>query len=276
MIPFEIGKYAAAVTSWLNYQIVIGKEAVFSEGFMAFPISEYINICGKDNFKPEFPHPAFSRRRIDFVVENISTVKIGAEALEYKVDLVFENKWVSERTGDFEEKCRVFADLMRLVFYKLNAVSEHKQIKAYFLIAGRADFFNSNFELLKKKIPDSNAAVLQHYSGGHSQNTNDLYYAEWFNFSDYLNKHTILLNKADESYRSVYRDFIDSYSSGYKAAGKTNPPLMLPNSISTRLVYLTSPEDAGFTSADSKVRVGIWEIDTDGTELTIAKADIDV
>lgn len=236
---YSPSQLAATIKWWLNYTSSVGRDYILSEGAIKFPLVEYLERSNVEHIELEYSHPDFSKKRFDlFFIEKITR-------LEY----VYEFKYIKNAsTKDRDEKQRIFDDLMRLFVYV------NSSRKGNFLICGEQAEFVANFQRIQKY---QGAIRTRQASSLPTKFTSEGFYTEWFSFEPSSPVKEINLQTQNSEYREIYDQFKSDYSSCYLR--KTGNQLRLPNSIQTKLLYL-SDQIAGEDTIYQPSRIGIWEV----------------
>lgn len=220
---------ASAVVWWLNYLTAVGRQYVINENSIKYPVAEYLekSICEKDSIKLEKNHPLLKSRSLDLFYR------------KDKEETAFEFKFIKNgSTLKQSEKQRVFNDLLRLHYFL-----EAGGTKAYFLICGIKSEFTNSFMSIPKatntKLPIS-------------PKTYDLFYSEWFSFTDKPSEKIIDLNNAKSEYQNIYK----TYFNDYKA--KKGKVMNRPKSLTTKMVFIS--QEHIDSNIPENLRIGIWEV----------------
>lgn len=220
---------AAAVIWWLNYLNAIGRGYVINENAIKYPVAEYLekSIIEKKKIQLERNHPILWKRKIDVCYE-----KNGEE-------IAFEFKYIKEgSTVKQSERQRVFNDLMRLHYFLAGGGS-----KAYFLICGNKTEFKNSF--MKIPIPADPKKPM-------TPVTYDLFYENWFSFSDSPDEVLIDLTINDNVYAPMYANFFKNYKP------KKGKIMKRPTQIKTRMIFVS--QEYNDSNIPENLRIGVWEI----------------
>ena len=131
-------KVAAATPSWLDYQVMCGREMLLSESYLAQPIGEVLRVEHNGEVHAEYNHPIITSpsrgrpRQVDYVL-------CGANAGNLVAGL--EVKWADDSALS---KQRIIDDLLRLECLK-HAPGHNQSANRYFLVAGAKANLKANF-----------------------------------------------------------------------------------------------------------------------------------
>ena len=224
----NISNMGGAIEHWLGFQDKIGRSFMMNEDALKYPLADYLVNDGNidvGTIRLEHQHPNFSSRQVDLAIIDSTTTQINN---------IFELKLAKRTTRDTSEKHRIFDDLMRLYLASLETTS-----KCYFIIAGKAIDFQSNFRGFE-------ATEDNFYK-------KNIFYKKWFAFNSKVAQ-TItfdVLTEIDQDYQAIYQGFLTEYPKD-KYQGKT--PLQLPNQITTTCEFVTAD------SNQIPYMAGIWSI----------------
>lgn len=239
----NISQLATAVMFWLSYNSAVGRNYVLSEGAIKFPVSEFLERSNLDKIELEFSHPKLFKKRFDLYFKG-----------KHNKQNVFEFKYIKRgSTRNFDEKQRVFDDLMRLFLYL-----EDNQI-GYFLICGDQFQFISNFQVLLDNPLGRNGSFINPrvHSSVPITATAKGFYTKWFSFDHVSPEKVINIKDATGEHNDIYKNFLAEYSLPYEK--KTNSKLQLPDSITTKLLFLSDDFNQK-TGHFQPAKIGIWEI----------------
>ena len=237
MAKYNEPHLASAIVWWLNFLSATGREYIIAERTLAIPASEYLERHFIDQVFLEHDHPALSQKKIDLYFKD---TMMGVQS-------VFEFKYVrQDSTNPLKERKRYFNDLMRL------HLASQQGYKSYFLVCGNQINFNTCFQNfnLQGKYPTAGPRR------GSTGPTTSGYFGEWFSFDKSVTAKSINLKNKDVDYEPIYRAFVKDYSDSY--FDSTANKLILPNSITTKLIFLS--EDLSATNIPQTFKIGIWEI----------------
>jgi len=237
MTQFKHSHLGSSVIWWLNYISSVGREYIFNESSLKFPVTDHLERYFRENIKVEYEHPCLKNRKIDlYYFDKENTVE---NAIEFK--FVMEDS-----TRDAAERKRIFNDLMRMYLF----LDTNK--RGYFLICGNETDFKTSFKNLnlKPKFPVTPAKA------GRPIISNIDFYSEWFSFDEKAKDRTIDLSKQEPLYKTVYDSFKTDYNDSYRAA--TNNDINMPASIKTSLLYLS--DDSTGNNIPQTMKIGIWEV----------------
>ncbi len=237
MTQFKHSHLGSSVIWWLNYISSVGREYIFNESSLKFPVTDHLERFFRENIRVEFEHPLLKNRKIDLYYYDKEN--IIENAIEFKYVL-------EDSTRDAGERKRIFYDLMRMYLF-----SDTKK-RGYFLICGNETDFKTSFKNLNLK---PTFPITQIQAGKPISLTID-FYSEWFSFDEKAKDRTIDLSKQEPLYKTVYDSFVTEYNDSYKAA--TNSDIIMPASIKTRLLYLS--DDSSGNNIPQTMKIGIWEV----------------
>ncbi len=129
---------AAAIPSWLEYQVACGREMLLSEGYLAQPVGEVLRFEHPGTVKVEYNHPIITSpgrgrpRQVDYVLTGVQSDVLVAG---------LEVKWVD---ASIPSKQRIVDDLLRLECLK-HAPGHPQSAGRYFLVAGSKSNINEKF-----------------------------------------------------------------------------------------------------------------------------------
>jgi hypothetical protein len=128
----------AAVHYWLSFQLLCGREQIFSEAYLSQPIAEFLSEHFRGHIHSEANHPLYKPkngrpRQVDFALLRL-----------HKQDFtsVIECKWVTDRDTS---KQAIVDDLLRLECIR----NESFSVDRYFLLAGKTGDLEEHFWSLK-------------------------------------------------------------------------------------------------------------------------------
>lgn len=119
---------ARAVVTWMDYQVICGREMLMSESYVAHPVGEYLRYHHNGEVLAEYEHPWIKSpgrgrpRQLDYVV---LTKNKG------KIDVVIEAKWI-RNNGKLNPQAAI-DDILRL--------EALRQGRGYFLVPGQETHF---------------------------------------------------------------------------------------------------------------------------------------
>jgi hypothetical protein len=130
-----------ATSHWLNFEALCQRYELFNEGYMSYPIGQFLRERYGGYLRTEFKHPLLERRgtrgdtpRIDFVlVKPRSPDDYGSKTLP-ELETTIETKWIS--AGPFLP-WPILRDLVRLEVL----VNAHDDVSGYLVLAGRKKHF---------------------------------------------------------------------------------------------------------------------------------------
>ena len=143
----ELTNIVKAVNRWLSYQVLCGREALFSEAYLGQPLAEYLIHRHSGKFEAEVDHPVLNEpkpgrpRQIDYVLRT-RDAKV--------IEVAIECKWISTTPYD---KQRIINDILRLECVRVPG----RHVKRLLLVAGRKQEFDKNFRKLQVNIGNSRA-----------------------------------------------------------------------------------------------------------------------
>lgn len=239
----NINQLATAVMWWLSYKSAVGRNYVLSEAAIRFPVSEYLEQSTADEIELEFGHPKLFKKRFDlFFKDHLDDSN------------VFEFKYIKKgSTRSTDEKQRVFDDLMRLNLYLTDTQ------KGYFLICGDQFQFISSFQTLLLKPTDADGTFIKPKIRSSAPTTTPPkgFYTEWFSFDNDNPGKIIDIKNSTGEHKDIYDSFLSDYTIPFEKKG--NGKLVLPDSIKTKLVFLSEDfkHQAGL---NQPAKIGIWEV----------------
>ncbi len=126
-------KIALALNSWLTFEQMCGREPLFSEAYLAYPMGQFLGSEFGSRLVAEFPHPILAplktgrgdKPRIDFAVVRS----------DGRVEIAIETKWLSSSQTLQRD---IIRDLVRLELMVSNQDSE-----AWLVVAGEASKFEA-------------------------------------------------------------------------------------------------------------------------------------
>ena len=158
-------KINEVIGSWLHYEFLCGREELFSEKYLSYPIGQYLRNKFSHDLKVEYPHPLLNRggrgdkKRIDFAV-----VEEGE-----KIKVAIETKWVNgQSTASLISS--IIKDIIRLELlsnaYKADCfmilAGKKRDMDLLFLdskFSGAPGHENSRQLLPTVELPDPNALL---------------------------------------------------------------------------------------------------------------------
>jgi len=122
------------VSAWLTFEKHSGREGLFSERYLALPISQILTNHFSGNVEAEHNHPVLSKEKrrgrppqIDFIVRD-----------KKKITLVVESKWIGATTVKVSD---VIWDCVRL-----ELAANHYQCDSLFILAGEKGKIDKTLE----------------------------------------------------------------------------------------------------------------------------------
>jgi hypothetical protein len=177
---------AIAVNRWLSYQLLCGRGALLSEGYLGHPIAEYLIHKHSGHFATEIDHPDLKSprpgrpRQIDYALRTRNSGDIES---------AIECKWVSERPYD---KQRIVNDILRLECVR----DPRRHVKRYFIVAGLRKHFDANFKDLSVNTGGARAPFTK----------------EYLSFSKSSPDTRIEARKCLDRFQSFYREFARDFN----------------------------------------------------------------
>jgi hypothetical protein len=234
----------SSIQSWLNYITAVGRKFVLSESSIKLPLAEFIGtkIADTDAVKLEYLHPNFFKKRLDLYFKQKRNL--------VETQTAFEFKYIKDAsTLDKSEKQRIFDDLLRLLFFINNSTNP---TKGYFLICGTQYEFDRAFQkILPSILPSATGRrrriKIPKQSG---------FYTKWFSFNYRRPRCVIDILNGQNDYKSIYSKSFKEYGKAYKK--KTNKRIKKPNSLTTRLVFLSQENEQ--KDIPESMKIGVWEI----------------
>lgn len=138
----ELGR---SVHHWLEFQVACRREMLLSEAYLAQPTGEFLRAHHSGDIKSEWTIPALRTgksgrpRQLDYVLLSRDSGRLTA---------AIEAKWIRSVKDDPQ---RIVDDLLRLECTRSGVIGQ--SVNRYFLVAGRANDFQSSF--LDMKVQDS-------------------------------------------------------------------------------------------------------------------------
>jgi hypothetical protein len=186
MTDADLRRMAKAVNRWLSFQVLCGRQTLFSESYLCQPLAEFLLHHHNGQLETEFVHPQLNHgrrgrpRQVDFVLLSPQT---------NAVDTVIESKWIADRQYS---KQAIVDDLLRLECFR----QEGRHVRRYFLVAGKHAHFNENFA-----TTEMNADGARHPFARHL-----------LSFDIGARDRDIKILKCEAFRRSYYKDFSRAYS----------------------------------------------------------------
>jgi hypothetical protein len=206
MEPSTVKKLAKAVRSWLTYQDIRGRGALFSEAYLAHPIGEFLSHSQHGKVQAEINHPTLKvqgpgrPRQIDYAI-------LGRDSS--RLTTVLEAKWVSNSNIDSQY---VLDDLLRLECVR---DLQGQMVYRYFLIAARKQDFQDHFQVVQVNLNGGRASFIQ----------------TLLSFDENNPKKRIAIRDTTGNARRFFKSFSERFKTG------------LPTSFSTALNGLSSDDD---------------------------------
>lgn len=127
MLMKRFRKLVEAVSSWLHFEAMCRREALFCESYIAATIGQFLSARYGYSLHIEYPHPVLASLklgrgdvpRIDFAVVNDSN----------QIEVAIETKWISTSSSLIRDIVR---DLVRL-----ELLYHNQGTQAYLLVAGK-------------------------------------------------------------------------------------------------------------------------------------------
>jgi hypothetical protein len=201
----NIKKLPKSVNRWLGFQQYMGRDILFSESYIAQPVSEFLMYHHTGDLKTEYVHPLFSNagpgrpRQVDYALLSPN---------KNDVICALEAKWV---VGISYDKQRIIDDLIRLQCMK----TPNRHVERYFIVGGKRDEFNRNFRDIRINS-----------IGGRVDFTKD-----FLSFDPKNRSKTINCFGCQQSIRKFYRNFENDYG------------VRIPRSFETRLISFTNMDE---------------------------------
>lgn len=129
------------VGSWLHFELLCGREELFSERYLSYPIGQFLSNIYGNRLRAEYPHPVLSRGRqrrgdkprIDFaVVDNQDRIAVAVET-----------KWLGTSTQPI---AGVFIPAIVRDILRLELLASHFGAAAFLVVAGKKRDFRRLFE----------------------------------------------------------------------------------------------------------------------------------
>lgn len=128
------------IGSWLHFELLCGREELFSERYLSYPIGQFLSNRHGNALRAEYPHPILSearerrgdKPRIDFAVLDS----------EDNVEVAVETKWLGASTQPVPGTLipAVIRDILRL-----ELLASHFDTAAFLIMAGRKRDFKRLF-----------------------------------------------------------------------------------------------------------------------------------
>lgn len=138
-------KLAKAIQSWLDFQILCGREFLLSEAYLGQPLADFLSGRHNGEVVAEENHPAFDQtsgrpQQVDYVLKSPDEGYDSA-AIEVKwLGVKGEKKSIKDIS-----KRRIFNDILRLEI--MRGYQEGRPVYRYFLLAGGNENFEDFFDL---------------------------------------------------------------------------------------------------------------------------------
>jgi hypothetical protein len=132
----KYNKIADGLASWLNFELRVGREGIFSESYMANPIGQLLNYRFNGRVVSEINHPVLAgkmegpgkRPKVDFAIK---------ETKHYRYEVVVETKWISKSNTLLRD---IIRDIIRLDMLVPQYAEE-----AILIVAGKKKDFQEVF-----------------------------------------------------------------------------------------------------------------------------------
>lgn len=254
-IPDQLGE---AIFSWLNYMSYTADSNVLAESSVRYPLAEYIERKLHKKVLLEFKHPVVPQpdkghpRMIDFVFsKNDETINetIGDNRI------YMELKYLNSRYQNSNEQQRVFNDIVRL------ALVSTPTNECYFILCGPTDDFETYIKGEASIQINNNKPTYQVSLGKGCKNSGrrkkkPTVYSKWFGFKNDGKWKIIKKPKTQTNLKKYFNDFDREYN--YNGAQKISSPITIPNTISTKLVYLMPDKTRSIIK--KSMTVAIWQV----------------
>ncbi len=135
----DIRQLVEATGVWLHFEYLCGRNVLFSESYLAYPIGQYLKARFGDHLYPEYVHPVLAslrsgrgdKPRIDFaVIDDTERIKFAVET-----------KWLNTSTSLTEQ---IIRDLVRL-----ELLVDRYETTAVFVLAGQQRDLENMFTTAK-------------------------------------------------------------------------------------------------------------------------------
>jgi hypothetical protein len=184
----KYSKIADGLASWLNFELRVGREGIFSESYIANPIAQILNYRFGGRVISEVDHPklagqmsgAGKRPKIDFVVKQEGSKKFL---------LAVETKWISKSNN-------LLRDIIRDVI-RLDMLLPEYAEEAILIVAGKKKDFQRIFND-------------KHFKG-HPDNKNS---RELLPMSGY-EKNSIRFNPIPKFRKKLFENILEIYKNNY-------------------------------------------------------------
>jgi hypothetical protein len=129
------------IGSWLHFELLCGREELFNERYLSYPIGQFLSNRYGDRLRTEYPHSVLSqgrqrrgdKPRVDFAVVDS----------EDRVEVAVETKWLGSSVRPIASALipAIVQDILRL-----EMLASRFDTAAFLVIAGRKQDFRRLFE----------------------------------------------------------------------------------------------------------------------------------